>query len=403
MGYLIKIRLFVISFVIVLAISCSHEQDKKEAPSFTSFPGKVSVLKVETSKIKLFYEAVGTIKARTSTILSSKVQGHVKKINVREGDKVKAGNLLIIIDDRGIKAKLGQARAIHESALNSLNEITTGIRQARTNKKQSEAQLDLARSTSKRFEKLFKELAISKQELDTVRAKLRVAEEEVNAATQRIEQLLSRKKQVHASIEQAKSGVEEAGVMMSHTKILAPFDGVIIKKYLGVGGLASPGLPLLSLENPEGFHLEVNVNEEFAKDVRPGREVDVIIDAVGEKKIKGTVSTIIPSANALSRTFKVKIALPYVETLKTGMYGKAMCSIGEKDGILIPGKALIRRGQLEQVFTVGKDSFVRMRLVKVGKIFGNNLEILTGLRQGDTIIVDVPNGLKDGYKVEIAE
>lgn len=383
-------------------LACTREEPYQSPPQTTVFPEKLQATTVKVTKIPIFYEAVGTITAKTSTVLASKIPGHIKHIKVREGTRVKSGDLLVVIDDRDVKARLGQARAAHSSARESLNEIQQGIRQAKAQKKQSEANLALAQATYRRYEKLYKDKVISDHEFDTVKAKLKVAEAQVTAAQEGVSQLISKQQQVQASIEQAESAVEEANAIQSYSRIHAPFDGVIIKKHVGVGSLAVPGLPLLVIENPKGFRLEVDVRErEFANKVKIGRDVDVQIDALGNRFLAGKVAEVVPSANRMSRTFQVKIALPDLEGIKSGMYGKALCLREEQEAVMVPKSALIQRGQLEQIFSVDGNQIARLRLVKTGKRFQDRIEILSGLREGDVIITNPQEGLKDRQKVNV--
>lgn len=389
-------------FLLVILSSCGNSEDTANSGTVTTFPEPVTLTTIQTDTIPIYYEAVGTIKAKTSTILSSKVPGHIKKIAVNEGDAVSAGDEIVLIDDRTINAKLDQAEAAYESSKRALDEITNSIKQAEAKKDQAEANLSLARTTYSRYETLYQEKATSDQEFDTVKAKLQVSEARVNEAREGISGLMSKKKQVAASIEQAKSAVEEANVMKSYTRVKAPFDGIIIRKHVEVGSLAVPGVPLVTLENPQGFQLEVDVREkEFANKVQLGRNVDVQIDALGSRTIEGRVAEIVPAADPMTRTFKVKIALPDLPGIKSGMYGKAMCFRGEREGILIPTSAYLKRGQLEQVFTVNDDNRAILRLIKTGKTFKDKIEVSAGLRQGDKIISSPPNGLKDGYNVRV--
>ncbi len=396
---IIKTILLFVSLHFIFA--CSHEEKYVE-PKIVEFTDQMKAVKVKKSIIPLYYEAVGSINAKTSTILASKVPGHIRLIKFEEGAYVKAGNLLIDIDDRDIQTKQNQAKASYDSAKRALDEIKIAIKQAKTQKSQAEANLHLAQTTFKRYQQLLKEKATSRQEFDTVKAKLTIAKAQSQSAVEGIAQLNSKMDQVKAGIEQAKSAVEEANVMQSYTKIHAPFDGVIIKKHIEIGGLAVPGTPLLTFENPDLFRLEVDVREkEFHDKVEIGCDVDVKVDALGDHFSKGKVAEVVPFANKMSRTFKVKIALPEMTGLKSGMYGRAICKRGEKEGILVNKSAVIRRGQLEQVFTVGKNNIAKLILVKTGNIYDDNIEILSGLEEGTVVIIDPKPNLKDQYKVSV--
>jgi multidrug efflux pump subunit AcrA (membrane-fusion protein) len=393
--------------LVLFALSCGHSEKvaAPAKPEVCTTPMKGTPVK--KTPIPIYYEVVGTINAKTSTVIQSKIPGQVKEVRFKEGDRVNADDLLIVIDDRDINAKLNQAKAAYDSSQKAIDEIDTSINQAKAAKQEAEANLKLAESTYQRFAKLYQEKATSEQEFDTVKAKLEVARAEVNRASEGIAQIVSKKNQIHSSIDQARSGVEEANVTRSYSQILAPFDGVVVKKSVEVGSMALPGVPLLTLENPQGFRLEVEVREkEFANKVQIGRDVAVKVDALGTQVIYGKVAEMVPSANPMSRTFKVKIALPNLVGLQSGMYGKALCHRGERDGILIPTSAYIKRGQLEQVFTYEPTSkTAHLRLIKTGKMFENQWEIVAGLDDGDILITNPASNLRDGnlVTVEVAQ
>lgn len=385
-----------------LLFGCGHDDSRRESSEQPVFPEVLEGIVVNPVTVPFYYEAVGTIRARTRAALSSKISGQVKKLDVVEGSRVEAGEVLVVIDDREAVEKLNQARASLASTEKSLDEIQAAINQAEAQMKQAEAGYSLARTSYSRYEELNTQKIISSQEFDKVRAELQAAEANLNAARENVARLESQKEALVQSLARARSGVKEAEVMKSHARVTAPFAGTIVKKHVEVGGFAVPGAPLLEIENPAGFRLEVDVREtEFANQVRLGRKVDVLVDALGETPIKGTVVEAAPSADPLSRTFRVKIGLPDNPGIKSGMYGKALCPREERQAVLIPEAALVKRGQLEQVFSVGDDRTVHLRLIKTGKTFDERLEVLSGLQGGETIIVNPPPGLKDRTRVNV--
>jgi multidrug efflux pump subunit AcrA (membrane-fusion protein) len=382
--------------------ACGHNGDKKESKKPLVFEGVMEGIVIKPSMVPLYYEAVGTIRAKTKAALSSKIAGQIKQVNVIEGSDVNAGDLLLVIDDREAVEKLEQAKAAKASAEKALEGIQAAINQAEAQEKQAEANYSLAQTSYSRYEDLSSQKIISSQEFDSIKAEMQVAEAQLNAANEGVYGLRSQKEGLTISLESARSGVKEAQVLKSHAKVTAPFAGTIVKKYVDAGGFAVSGAPLLEIENPEGFRLEVDVREtEFTNQVELGREVPVQIDALGESLLIGTVVEAAPSADPLSRTFRVKVALPWNPGIKSGMYGKALCPREERQTILIPQKALIKRGQLEQVFSVDESQAAHLRLIKTGKAFGDQLEILAGLQEGEVIIVNPKPGLKDGSRVTV--
>ena len=395
-------QMVVVAVSLGLLFACGQDKNHTETKEQAVLPGVLEGVVIKPSAVPFYYEAVGTIRAKTRAALSSKISGQITRLDVDEGSQVKAGDVLLLIDDREVVEKLNQARAELASTEKSLDEIQAGINQAEAQKKKAEADYSLARTSFARYEELNAQKIISNQEFDTVKTQLDVAEAGLKAAGEGVVRLESQKEVLTMSLAKARSGVKEAEVLKSHARVTAPFAGTIVKKYVDVGGFAVPGAPLLEIENPEGFRLEVDVTEtEFANQVQLGREVAVQIDALGESPVKGTVVEVSPSADPLSRTFRVKIALPELSGIKSGMYGKALCPREERQVILIPQTALIKRGQLEQVFTVDDGRSVHLRLIKTGKTFGDRLEVLAGLENGDTIIINPPPGLADRARVNV--
>jgi multidrug efflux system membrane fusion protein len=405
-GFSLKSNYFFKTIVLMFCFgaffACGHNSNLDEDKTPLIFQGVLEGIVVKPSTVPHYYEAIGTIRAKTKAALSSKIAGQIKQIDVIEGSEVEAGDLLLVIDDREVIEKLKQAESVFVSTEKALDEIQAAINQAEAQQKEAEVNFSLAQTSYSRYENLSSQKIISIQEFDSIKAKQQMAEAQLNAAQEGVSRLKSQKEGLAVSLARAQSGIKEAEVLKSHTKITAPFTGIIIKKYVDVGGFAVPGIPLLEIEDPQGFRLEVDVREaEFANQVEIGREVPVQIDALGETLIIGTVVEAAPSADSLSRSFRVKVALPKHQGIKSGMYGKALCPREERQTIIIPKTALIERGQLEQVFSVDESQTAHLRLVKTGKAFGDSLEILAGLQSGDIIITNPKPGLKDRSRVTV--
>jgi multidrug efflux pump subunit AcrA (membrane-fusion protein) len=400
-----SVNLFMIillSFTLGAVFACGHNGNQKENKEPPVFEGLLEGVVVKPSTVSLYYEAVGTIRARTKAALSSKIAGQIKEITVEEGSRVQAGDLLLLIDDREVIEKLKQAKAALASTGKSLDGIQAAINQAEAQKEQAEANFSMAQASYSRYENLSTEKIISNQEFDTIKTERQMAKSQLDAAREGVLRLESQKEGLMMSLARAQSEVKEADVFKSHARVVAPFAGTIVRKLVDAGGFATPGLPLLEIEDPDGFRLEVDVREaEFANQVELGREVPVQIDALGESLIIGKVVEVAPTADSLSRTFRVKIALPEQAGINSGMYGKALCPREERQTILIPKQALIKRGQLEQVFTVDDNQITHLRLVKTGKTFDGGLEILVGLQGGEIIITNPKPGLKDRSRVTV--
>jgi RND family efflux transporter MFP subunit len=178
---------------------------------------------------------------------------------------------------------------------------------------------------------------------------------------------------------------------------------VVLERKVEMGTLAVPGVPLLVIEDSRAYRLEAHVPESQMGDITLGMNVTVSVEALGKPELVGTVAEIVPTADPASRTFVVKLELPPVAGLRSGMYGKVRFPKGERLALLLPRSALVEPGQLQSVYVVEEGKVARLRLVKTGKIYDDRVEILSGLKAGDMIIVDGMDRLVDGAAVEVKD
>ena len=187
-----------------------------------------------------------------------------------------------------------------------------------------------------------------------------------------------------ALVAQAADAVREAEVFLEEAKVLAPFDGVVAEKLAEPGDLATPGRPILLLQDPRRLRLEVQVPESCAKDARLGMDVRVRIDALS-KEVEGKIDEVLPAADPRSRTFLVKASLPDAPDLRPGMFGRLLQDCGKKTMLLVPRAAVTAVGQIETVRVRGDDGVFGPRHVRTGKTIGDRLEVLSGLAEGDVV------------------
>ena len=141
------------------------------------------------------------------------------------------------------------------------------------------------------------------------------------------------------------------------------------------------------------------MDESHTRSVRLGGRVSVKIDALGEGEVMGTIAEILPTADAASRSYTVKIDLPANPALRTGLYGLARFPIAQKEAITLPQTAIVQRGQLTGVYVVGADGKVFFRIVTVGNTSEGAVEILSGVSEGDEVAGSDTDRLADGVKV----
>jgi membrane fusion protein, multidrug efflux system len=366
---------------LLLLASCGSQPPRHAAQSQAA-PVAVQVAAVTIEDWHASYEATGTVRARTTATISSKVMGYVQQVSAHVGDRVAEGQPLITLDARDLEAALRQAeagRAAVESAIPELENATAAAK----------ANLDLAQATFKRMEELAGKKSISNQEFDEASARLKAAQANYDMAR-------SRRTQLNSRMAQAEQEVRTAGIVRDYAKLAAPFSGVVISRTVEPGNLAVPGAPLLSIEQDGLYRLEASVDESKLASVRVGQAVEAVIE---DRKVSARVSEVVPSVDAASRTYTVKLDLPAMPQLRTGMFGRAIFPLGMEKAVAIPNAAVMERGQLQSVFVV-EDGAAHARLVTTGRRAGDVVEILSGLNPGEKVVAPLVLGLQDGVRVE---
>ena len=349
---------------------CSSERPPK--PAVPETVRNVSLLVVQRAEVADVLEAVGTVRAAQTSQLASQMVGNIVEVRVHEGDRVKRGQVLAVIDDAQPRAALERATAAESAATQEV----AG----------AESDLGLAQSTLKRYQNLYDKKSVSPQEFDEVKARYQAA--------------LAHRDMTRAGQTQAKAVLTQAHTSFSYTRILAPFDGVITEKKADPGTLASPGFPIFTVEGLGHYRLEATVNESDLRYVHMGERVPVIVDALEAPDLKGKIVQISPGADAASRSFLVKIELPADPRLRSGVFGRAQITRGIRSSLLIPLTAPIERGQLQAVYILDPNGIANLRYVTLGKTAGKKVEVLAGLQEGDRLVA-TPGGLDlNGKRIE---
>lgn len=332
------------------------------------------------------YEAMGTVRAQTSSVIASKMLGTVSRILVEEGQHVGAGELLLLLDSRQVSAQQQQAEAVLAGARRAEDAARSALDSAR-------AGAELARTNYSRYTAMLAEEAVTQQEADAVIAGHRQAQAALSQAEAMAAAARSRVEQARASVTGAKISSDDASVA-------APYAGIVTAKLVDVGDLASPGTPLLMVEQVDGYRVDLELPENFNQSIRIGETVSVRVPAANDSMMDGKVETIVPTADTQSRSFLVKVRLPAAPHVKSGMFARVSIPIGEKNIMLVPLTAIVHEGQLTGIFTLDVDKTARFRLLRTGRTMGNTVEILSGLMEGARYVVAPPPGFKDGTKVE---
>ncbi len=367
--------------------SCGGKERPEKAAAKESAPVLVHAITVQHSAVPAYYEATGTVRARTAAVISAKVMGYVREVNAAVGDRVRAGQTLVVLDSRDLEAAYREAEAARNEARNAMPEAENGIASAKAN-------LDLAEVTLKRMKTLFDKDSISRQEYDEAQMRVKVARANYEMA-------LAKKEQLRSRIEQAEQGLASAGVARSYSRVTAPFDGIVTEKPVELGSLAAPGQPLLTIERAGVYRLEAAIEESKLSAVRPGQKVEVQLDAL-DRTLNGRVTEIVPAIDVASRTFTAKIDLPASPQIRSGLFGRARFPLGARESMTVPPEAVVERGQLASVY-VADAGYARSRLVTLGDRGPNAIEVLSGLNPGERVIAPAPAGLADGARVEVRQ
>lgn len=285
--------------------------------------------------------AVGSVRAAHETSIAAKLLARVVEVNVRAGQAVEKDALLIRLDDTDLRAREQQAIAAVDAA--------TASRQ------QAQVEFD-------RIHALFEQHNASEIEFQRVKTALEAA----TAELYRAEQIL-----------------REARTMLGYTEIRAPMRGIVIEKLVEVGDTAIPGRPLLKMYDPERMQLVASVRESHAVRLSVGQPIGVRIDALNQECV-GQISEIVPESETASRSFAVKVTGPCPPGVYSGMFARMLIPLDDERVLLIPAAAVRTVGQLRLVDVLEGES-LRRRAVQLGRAFGDDVEVLSGLRIGERV------------------
>lgn len=430
---------------------------------------------LEAQQVPLESWASGTVQPLQQAMLAPKIMSTVTEVLVREGDRVRRGQVLARLEASdlaaqarsasaaatGAAAQAGKAAAAlkltraetrsriasAEAALavarEQLSLAAEGARpqeraQAQLALEQAEAQLRNAETERARMQRLHEQGVIPQQRLDSVTTQYEVARaardiarqqysiaaegsraQEIAAARQRVRQAeealrLARASAVQADIagrdvqasaaaaRQAKAGQAAAQAMLAYSVIRAPFSGVVTSRSVDRGDTASPGLPILTLQDDSVFRLEATAPQSDAGKLAVGKVVSLEIGP-DKRRAVGRIAVVSPAGDPATRKVLVKVNIPKSASPRSGQFGRMMLVSGAATGILVPEAALQEQDGITSVFVVGDGSRSEKRIIRTGRRTEAGVEVTTGLRAGDRLIVEAPDGLRDDVPVAVAE
>lgn len=337
----------------------AQEQTEDTRPTVS-----VQVNTVSSENNPAFLTASGVVEAVNSTTLSTRMMGFVDKVHVNVGDKVSKGQLLISINNSDLSAKQAQASA--------------GITEA-------QAAFDNAEKDYNRFKSLFEDNSATRKELDDMRANYNMAK---------------------ARLDGAKAMGGEVSSQFAYSDLRAPFNGVVTSRMIEVGDMANPGVPLLSVEEPGNYEVVASIPESEISKVKSGTEVKVFVRSL-QAEVKGKVTEVSTSARNTGGQYLVKVVMDKTDSnILSGMYATVQFPVeSSKDlsAILIPTDALVHKGELTGIYTVSESNTAILRWLRLGREYGENVEVLSGLSADEKYIVSAESKLTNGAKLIVKE
>jgi len=369
-------NLFNIFLIALLTISFSCVSDifaEKLVPGVTLNAKKIvppsETIRSQVKTITEWYEAVGTVRPKVETIIESQITAKVIDVKVTSGNKVLKGTTLVILDNRQLKSRLLQAKQVLKSAISNKEQAKHAVAAAK-------ADFTQKKLTFERVKKNFESQAATNQDVERAESDFLQSQ----ASLEKANKALSGSE---SGILRAKEIVKEAEIALGYSIIKAPQNGEIITRKIEPGDLALPGKPLIILQTEGSLRLEAYVREGLITKVKKNHDLKVNITTLNQT-VNAIVEEIVPYADPQTRTFLVKVALPVIEGLYPGMFGKLLIPAAEREVIMIPVRAVRNIGQLEMV-TLHDDNTWKNVFIQTGKKHGDLIEVLSGI-SGDDLI-----------------
>jgi RND family efflux transporter MFP subunit len=356
-----KYRLLFILTSVAIVYSCSGNK-KAEIQNGAVIP--VEVVEATSVGEGGFVSASGKTEAVNSANLSTRIMGNVRSVEVRAGQKVAEGELLVSIQSADLAAQRARAE---------------------TSVSQASAANTIAKKDYERFSKLFEQQSATQKELDDLSARYEIAK---------------------ANLEGAKQMLNEVKAQFAYADIRAPFSGVVTNTFVKEGDMANPGAPLVSMEGLTGFQVTAMIPESDISEIKSGMPVKILIKSIG-KEVSGKVTELSQSSKNTGGQYLVKVSPDKNEAgVLSGMFvnvtfplSPASAGNSSPDRILIDESALVKQGQLSGIYAVGPGNTAILRWLRLGKKSGNRIEVLSGLTAGEKYILSAEGKLYNGARV----
>lgn len=372
-------------FSLGVALSACANRPEAAATKAAAPQPVVSAGEVQRRPFVVGYRASGTVRGHATATLTSKGLGQVRAVHVRSGDRVQQGQLLIELEANDVRAGVARARAALALATASKLEADNAIAAAK-------AHAGLAKTQHQRSQQLLKQGVISQREYDETEARTTSAEAQEQGAR-------ARAAAAESGIQEARAAVSEAEAQLGYTKLTAPFAGRVLERLVDPGTLASPGTPLLVLADDAALRVEAFVPECHAAGIKLGGSAQLELE--GSAPLVGKISEIVANVDMASRSFLVKVDVPEGGTeLRPGTFARVIFPMGSESRLVLPGAAVTHFGALERVFVI-EHGQAQLRMVTTGERQDGFVTVLSGLSDGERVVVAPPAGLRDRERIEV--
>ncbi|TQV65257.1 MAG: efflux RND transporter periplasmic adaptor subunit [Halothiobacillaceae bacterium] len=339
----------------VLMAGCSHQDDTQTAQTAPAREMTATLAEVRSVDMAVQVPMAGRVIAVESVQLSSRMMGYLRDLKVVEGQAVRKGELLFEIDPVDVQGAVAQAQQ--------------GLIQA-------EAAMRDARADFERFEQLYKDEVVNRQQFEKMRLNHEVA---------------------RSRVAQARAALAQARGQFDYTRVTAPIDGVVTGKFANEGDMAAPGHPVVALEDSSRLQVQTSVPESIFRHLSLGMAVNVEIDGQ-PKALTGKVARLSPSADPVAHTYPVKLDVE-APGLRSGIFARVLFTTGTRKALGIPAKAVIQRAGMTGVFVIDAQSLAQYRMVRTGAQVDGMIEILSGVQEGEKVVVVGASQMQNGDKV----
>lgn len=353
----------------LLLLGCSRGSNPAPAAPPTLQAAVVESVSAQTVQL---IQTAGTVHAKETAIVSPQITGTIRQVLVRAGDRVRAGQLLVTLDDAAMQSALEQA--------------TAGESAARNQQMAAQTQAALAAQTLARYQMLQEQKSVSPQEFDEVQKRSEAARLQAAAYA--------------AQSEQAKAAALGARTQLSYMTLRAPFAGIVTARMADPGTLASPGTPVLQIDREGPLQIDTTVDESLIGSIHSGMTLPVSVEGIDAANLNGKVAEIVPAADPASRSFLVKLDLPAIKNLRAGMYATAGIPGGARLMTLAPQSVVVMRGSLACVYALDVNGLAQLRYVTLGSRQGSQVEILSGVATGEKLVNDPGDRDLSGIRIE---